>query len=432
MTLSGWGRLSKQKDGISILGRGNIVLAHLDDASTAIVFGMGRSYGDQALNPDGKLYRSNYLDRYIAFDETTGVLSCEAGVTLGNIQRDFWTRGWMLPVTPGTQFVTVGGAIANDVHGKNHHTAGCFGRHVLDIHLFRTDGSQLVCSPAENNEWFDATIGGLGLTGIITRATIQLRPVNSCWLDTDTISYNSLEEFFSLSEESEANWEYAVSWIDCSRNARHRGIFIRANHAAEEGHTSNAGNVVVRVPFTPPVSPVNRYTLSAFNSLYFMRQVRRQGESRDHYASYYYPLDAVRDWNRLYGRRGFHQYQLVVPSKDGKTVIAALLDTIASSGMGSFLSVLKTFGHKESPGLLSFPMPGITLALDFPDRGAKLESLFSRLDSIVREAGGRLYLAKDARMSAEMFEAGYPNLNTFLKYRDVGLSSSLSQRLLGI
>lgn len=430
MKLGSWGRLSYRDYTVKILGRDMPAEDEKNASTSAIVRGSGLSYGDCCLNGNGVTYLTQKLDRFIEFDSSRGLLTCEAGVTLGEIQSSFASKGWMLPVTPGTQFVTVGGAIANDVHGKNHHRYGCFGNHVTEIKLARTDGHTFACSPTRESNWFAATVGGLGLTGVIREATIQLRPVLSRWLDIEALPYSSLEEFFAITSISEENWEYTVSWLDCSKAKRPRGIFFRANHS-EIDTDDYAGRSSWSIPVTPPISPVNRYSLAIFNSLYYAMHRKRSGAYRDHYTQYFYPLDSITHWNRLYGRKGFYQYQLVIPLKDSETVLQSLLREIARSGMGSFLSVLKTFGERESLGMLSFPMAGVTMALDFPNRGKDLERLFKRLDAIVLDAGGRLYPAKDARMPAKVFAAGYSELPQFLQYKDPGLSSDLSRRLMG-
>lgn len=396
----------------------------------AAAFGAGRSYGDVALNPDGKLWLTRGLDHFIDFDEETGKLTCEAGVLLRDIQRLVVPRGWMLPVTPGSQIVTLGGAIANDIHGKNHHVLGSFGAHVTELKLARTDGTVKLCGLATNPDWFAATLGGLGLTGIVLEATVQLRPVKTPWLDTESIPYYSLEEFFTLADESEVDWEYTVSWIDCMAGKSSRGIFMRANHGETAGKTLPKEKSIT-MPLTPPVSLVNGLSLRPFNFAYFHKNKWAAGKSIQHYEPFFYPLDNIHEWNRMYGKKGFYQYQSVVPNTDRVDVTQAMLDAIKASGQGSFLAVLKTFGDKPSEGMLSFPMEGVTLALDFPNRGAKSEALFKRLDAIVSEAGGRIYPAKDARMPRELFEAGYPRLKEFTAFRDEGISTAMSRRLLG-
>lgn len=391
---------------------------------------MGRSYGDSCLNPLGSLWTTTGLDRFISFDVDTGRLVCESGVLLRDIQRIFLAKGWMLAVTPGTQFVTVGGAVANDVHGKNHHLAGSFGDHVRSITLLRTTGETIECGPRLESGWFAATIGGLGLTGIILSVELQLRRVDGPWLATETIPYSSLDEFFKLADESESGWEYTVSWIDCLSKRGNRGLFMRGNPNAVQG-LREPGAGTISVPFAPPISMVNKVSLRLFNAAYFHAAKLRPARSIVHYEPFFYPLDKLRDWNRIYGPRGFYQYQCVVPRVDGREAIAAILREISDSGEGSFLAVLKTFGDRQSAGLLGFPMHGVTLALDFTNRGPTTHRLFDRMDAILREVGGRIYPAKDARMSRELFEAGYPRLPEFLPYRDPGISSAMSRRLMG-
>jgi FAD/FMN-containing dehydrogenase len=371
------------------------------------------------------------LDHFIAFDSDTGRLVCEAGVLLRDIQRLLLTQGWMLPVTPGTQMVTVGGAIANDVHGKNHHVQGSFGDHVLGFTLVRTDGQTLHCSPTEYADWFAATVGGLGLTGVITQAELQLRRVAGPWLDTETLPYGSLDEFFDISDQSDAEWEYGVSWIDCLSGAGSRGLFMRANHSSATSGPA-APTRQRRMPLTPPISLVNRLSLRPFNTAYFHLKRWQAGRSLAHVEPFNYPLDNLLEWNRMYGPKGFYQYQSVVPRDVGQDAVSAMLQAITRSGQGSFLAVLKTFGQRESVGMLSFPMPGVTLALDFPNRGPDTHRLMERLDDIVREAKGRLYPAKDARMPQDLWVSGYPRLNEFLAFRDPGIRSGFSRRLMDV
>lgn len=430
-SITSWGRLSQEEHKVIPLSDRHEVadLIQSQDGSMGISHGMGRSYGDIALNPNGPLWLTIGLSHLIHFDESTGRLRCESGVLLRDIQKLFIPRGWMLPVTPGTQMVTIGGAIANDVHGKNHHALGSFGDHILSFKLLRTDGTEIICSPTNNPEWFAATIGGMGLTGVITEAEVQLRPTNGPWLDTETIPYSNLSEFFQLADSSEEHWEHTVSWIDCMSN-KGRGIFMRANHNQSLSDMPR-NKPEKKMPFTPPFSLVNSLSLRPFNFAYRNLQKYKAGSGIAHYEPFFYPLDKLLEWNRMYGPKGFFQYQSVIPRNVGLDATQAMLKEIEKSGEGSFLAVLKTFGNRESIGMLSFPEPGVTLALDFPNHEASTHKLLSRLDSIVKEAKGRLYPAKDARMPRELFEAGYPKLNEFLKYRDAGISSSLSRRLLG-
>ena len=430
-----WGRLESPQHETETLSDRAQVSAQVAAASSSrpgLAYGLGRSYGDVCLNPGGLLWKTAALDRYLAFDAATGVLRCEAGVSLRDIQRLCVPRGWSLPVVPGTQLVTVGGAIANDVHGKNHHVAGSFGDHVRRFTLARTDGSVREHAPGE--PLFAATVGGLGLTGVIVDAELQLKRMPGPWLTVETLPYRDLDEFFELADASEAGWEHTVSWIDCLHREG-RGIFMRANaadasHVAEAGRPAPPPRAERRVPLVPPVSLVNRLSLRPFNALYYASKSRHATRVQ-HYESFHHPLDALMDWNRIYGPSGFYQYQCVLPFVHGREGIRALLTAIAGAGMGSFLAVLKTFGKRASAGMLGFAMPGVTLALDFPNEGERTLRLFASLDAIIREGGGRLYPAKDARMPRELFEAGYPRLAEFLPHRDPGISSAMSRRLMG-
>jgi FAD/FMN-containing dehydrogenase len=429
VAISSWGRLGSWEHEVRALSDRDQVAHQLQSNQLGIAHGMGRSYGDVCLNPDGVLWKTTGLDRFISLDQNTGRLVCEAGVLLRDIQRLVIPRGWILPVTPGTQLVTVGGAIANDVHGKNHHVLGSFGDHVQSIKLIRTDGTSFECGPALLPEWFSATVGGLGLTGVITVAEIQLRRVAGPWLDTETVPYGNLDEFFQLADDSETGWEHTVSWIDCLSGGG-RGIFMRGNPNDVVQRPEPKGRKRT-MPFVPPISLVNRLSLRPFNMAYFNLKKWQAGRRIVHYESFFYPLDNLLEWNRMYGPRGFFQYQSVVPREVGRDAVQAMLCEIARSGDGSFLAVLKTFGNRQPVGMMSFPQPGVTLALDFPNQGDRTLKLFERLDSIVREAGGRIYLAKDARMPQDLFEAGYPLFKEFQKYRDPGISSALSRRLIG-
>lgn len=430
LDISSWGRLGSYAHQVNSLSSGQLKLPGFEGGCAGLAYGNGRSYGDVCLNPAKGLWLTNGLDRFLSFDESTGVLACEAGVLLRDIQRLLVPRGWMLPVTPGTQLITVGGAIANDVHGKNHHRLGSFGDHVLQIVLQRTDGEAIVCGPADKPEWFSATVGGLGLTGVMLQAQLQLRRVQGAWLATETLPYANLPNFFKLADDSEASWEHTVSWIDCISGGGGRGIFMRGNHVAEQAGFAPKGKPLT-VPLVPPVSLINRLSLRPFNAAYYHLQAAKARQSLAHYEKFFYPLDNIHEWNRIYGPRGFYQYQSVVPRQVGADAVRAMLAEIARSGDGSFLAVLKTFGDRQALGMLSFPQPGVTLALDFPNKGERTLRLFERLDAIVREAGGRIYAAKDARMPPDLFEAGYPRLAEFNKYRDPGISSALSRRLMG-
>lgn len=400
-----------------------------DDGKSSLPWGMGRSYGDSCQNAEGRLLTTRGLDRFIRFDPDSGVLECEAGVLLGEIITFALPRGWFVPVTPGTCFVTVGGAIANDVHGKNHHRAGTFAHHVEAFELLRSDGSVLNCAPDHNAEWFAATVGGLGLTGLIRRARLRLRRVPGPFLAGQSLRFGSLTEFFALSLASDADHEYTVSWLDCAARGKNlgRGVFMRGNHAPVEGRTPR--RPPLRVPFTPPISLVNRYSLGALNRMYFHRPSAAQTDAVWHYRPFFYPLDGLLEWNRLYGPRGFFQYQCVIPPEAAEPALTEMLGAIAQSGSGSFLAVLKMFGDRASSGLLSFARPGATLALDFPNAGESTLALLERLDAVTREARGAVYPAKDARMSAASFQQYFPRWREFARFIDPRFSSSFWRRV---
>nr|VFJ67920.1 MAG: FAD/FMN-containing dehydrogenase [Candidatus Kentron sp. FW] len=430
VTVRSWGRLSCSEHSVTELTHRKQLASIIGSSKTGIAYGMGRSYGDVCLNPGGRLWATRRLDRFIAFDSDTGRLVCEAGVLLRDIQWLMIPRGWILPVTPGTRMVTVGGAIANDVHGKNHHVLGSFGDHVQRITLVRTDGEIIDCGPEYHSDWFAATVGGVGLTGVIIEAEIQLRRVVGPWLDTETLPYASVEEFFRLADDSEAGWEHTVSWIDCVSASGGRGLFMRGN-PIDAGQRSVPKSRQLTMSIVPPFSLVNRLSSRLFNIVYYNLKRWRANRAVVHYEPFFYPLDNLLEWNRMYGPKGFFQYQSVIPRTAGQDAIPAMLKEIVRSRDGSFLAILKTFGNRQPVGMLSFPRPGVTLALDFPNHGERTHELFGRLDAIVREAGGRVYLAKDARMPRDTFEAGYPRLEEFMKYRDPGISSGMSRRLMG-
>ena len=399
---------------------------------TWLPHGKGRSYGDSCLNSEGALLLTPGLDRLIAFDPVGGTLRCEAGVTLSQILSFIVPRGFFLPVTPGTQWVTLGGAIANDVHGKNHPTAGTFGRWVTRLELLRSDGSRRECSPEKENAWFRATLGGLGLTGLITWAEIRLIPIASGWMDTETFRFDHFDEFVSLGSDSPEKYPYQVAWIDCSAKGASlgRGLYSRGSHAEASLQSTRPCPVPTyfNFPIEAPAGLINRFTTQLFNQAYFHRQHRKNRRARISYFSFFYPLDVIHNWNLVYGPRGFFQYQCVVPRLE---VARRILNEVERSNQVCALAVMKTFGDLVSPGLLSFPRKGITLAMDFPNHGASTLRSFDRLDAIVRESEGALYPAKDARMSAETFRASYPDWEAFVPFIDPRFSSDFWRRVTG-
>ena len=398
-------------------------------AGPVLPYAWGRSYGDSCLNDGGTLLDVRGLDRLIAFDETSGVLRCEAGVTLAEILDLVVPRGWFLPVVPGTRWVSVGGAIANDIHGKNHHRAGTFGAHVTRLELARSTGERVVCAPED--ALFQATVGGLGLTGLILWAELRLKRVPGGGIEMERIRFSGLDGFFDLAAEDDA-YEYTVAWVDClARGARlGRGIYMRGDHAAFDGSSASPLDATrIRIPAEAPAGLINRLTMGVFNEAYYRRHVRGRERVTVPYAPFFFPLDAVADWTRLYGPGGFLQYQCVVPDASGAGPIRALFERISRSAEPAALAVLKRFGAVRSPGWLSFPRAGITLAVDFPYRGGRTLALLDELDAVVRDAGGAVYPAKDARMSAGSFSAFFPAASRLEAQRDPKFSSSFWRRV---
>jgi FAD/FMN-containing dehydrogenase len=377
-----------------------------------LAYGQGRSYGDSCLNDGGTLLRTSGLDRLISFDPGSGVLRCEAGVTLGEILRLMVPRGFFLPVVPGTKHVSVGGAIANDIHGKNHHRAGSFGGHLRRLELLRSDGQRLELGPGD--ALFEATVGGLGLTGLITWAEIALRRIPVAAVRMEAIPFVGLDEFLSLSEESDAECEYTVAWVDVLSRSK-RGIFFRGDHA-DGSPRAPRSRAAIDLPL------VNAATVRVFNTAYRAAQKLSARARLQHWDPFFFPLDAIGHWNRLYGPRGFLQFQCVVPTPDA-------LRELLREPPPSPMTVLKRFGSARSPGMLSFPRPGFTLALDLPNRGEETFAHFARLERIAMEAGGALYPAKDARMSKETFERSCPRLPEFVRHLDPAFSSSFWRRV---
>ena len=394
--------------------------------------GLARSYGDSAL---GDITLStNSLDRFISFDSTTGIVRCESGVSLDEILKVFVPRGWFLPVTPGTRFVSVGGAIACDVHGKNHHVEGTFCDHVLEMNILLGDGSKVVSSPSQNSELFHATCGGMGLTGVILDATIKLKPITSSLIEETTYKCANLDEVITRFEETK-DFTYSVAWIDCLATGKHlgRSLLMVGEHATS-GELVPHKSGAIPIPIEFPAFLMNKFTMSLFNFAYYNKAIHKVHTRLVPYAPFFYPLDVASDWNKLYGKPGFLQYQFVLPFSAGVEGLREILQKIAASGKGSMLAVLKVFGQKND-NHLSFPMEGYTLALDFKVEPA-IFPLLEELDALVLKNGGRLYLTKDARMSEETFKNSYPRWSEFesvrKRYSAVGKFSSKQSKRLGL
>lgn len=433
-TLASWGRVVRANHLVARPRFGDEldgVLGGLSADRPGLAVGLRRSYGDSNLNPDGRVIDMTSLDRVIAFDRATGVMRAEAGLSLSQALQILVPAGWFLPTTPGTRFVTLGGAVANDVHGKNHHAMGTFGASVRRMKLLRTEGSAQEIGPGD--PMFHATVGGLGLTGVIAWVEFQAVRIPSSSLDAEDTAFARVEDYFDIAAERKNHFEHTMAWIDCSVGGAKlgRGILSAANWYAHDDLTPHRELPSKAVPLDAPDFALNAMTVRAFNSVRHELKRMRTGPYRTHYEPFLYPLDGTANWNRLYGAKGFYQYQCVLPPATARHGVVALLKAIAASGQGSPLAVLKDFGPREAVGMLSFPMEGTTLALDFSNRGDRTLKLMADLDRIVAAAGGRLYPAKDGRIPADMFEAGFPKWQDFRAYIDPGLSSAFWRRVAG-
>lgn len=407
--------------------------------------GLGRSYGDASYDGRGVVLDSRGLDRYVAFDETTGLLRCEAGVSFADIVRMFVPRGWFLPTTPGTQFVTVGGAIAADVHGKNHHRVGSLGEHVVEFMLLLASGEVVRCARDENPDLFFATLGGMGLTGFVVDATIRLSRIETAYVTVDYRRSRCLDDSLEAFEQGDGSYEHSVAWVDCLATGESlgRGVVMRANHATRADLPARASANPLAlpprrpwsVPCAPPVSPLRPWTIRLFNEAFYAAHPDRRAVVD--IGRFFYPLDAVRGWNLLYGPKGFIQYQAFFPRATSMQGLRELLSKVSESGVASFLAVMKSCG-KADGGLLSYLEPGHTLALDIPWHGsdAHMRELCGAFDAVLLRHGGRIYLAKDALTTAETFRTMYPRLAEFQRVRrrvdPAGRFSSALGRRLGI
>jgi FAD/FMN-containing dehydrogenase len=392
--------------------------------------GLGRSYGDVCVNDGGTLLHTFRRDRLLSFDDVHGVLRCEAGATLADIAEAMLPRGWFLPVVPGTRYVTVGGAIANDVHGKNHHGAGTFGRFVKSCVLFRTDW-QSAQQVSSDDEMFNGIIGGLGLTGLIHEASIQLKRVPGAGIEQETKLFGgdgSIDDYLALDEASKP-WEYTVGWIDTLDRGL-RGVFFRGKHCEGPDEWLTPKPAKLTMPFDAPRWLLGRWSAKAFNAAYYRAQSMRTA-TRETIPlwQYFFPLDSVNQWNRAYGKRGFIQYQFVVPAAAARDTVPRILAHLREANVASYLAVIKTFGDMPSPGFMSFPMAGTTVALDIPAPDAHDRRALDRADAMVADVGGRVYPAKDARMSATMFQRFFPQWRELEAMRDPAISSSFWRRV---
>jgi len=442
-SLSGWGRVPVEECLVYRPERESELAAIVERAPVRSVVsrGKGRSYGDASLNAAQGVILHERFDRFLAFDAESGVVSCEAAVTFAEIIDVLMPRGFFLPISPGTKHISVGGAIAADVHGKNHHRDGTVSSQLVDFRLLTGGGRVLTCSRDENPDLFWATLGGMGLTGAILQARLRVRPVETAYVRQQVRRCRDLDDALARMLGEDRDFEYAVAWIDCLARGRSlgRSVLMRANPAgvddlAEKDRPSPHAVQPpwpLRVPFDLPSIALNSVNMRIFNQGFWLAHPER--DLVTNIQSYFYPLDQVHQWNRVYGRRGVLQYQLVLPLETCHDGLVAILERVSKSHRASFLAVLKSTGPaNQSP--LSFPIEGASLALDFPNRGNDLFELLDDLDRIVLERGGRVYLAKDARLSAEHFREMYPELPRFQEVKakydpDNRFSSSLARRL---
>lgn len=391
--------------------------ALLEKKDNLIPRGNGRCYGDASLAKNTITFTK--FNKVISFDTEKGIFECEAGLTLDKVLEITVPRGWFLPVTPGTKFITIGGAVASDVHGKNHHLDGAFSRHVMEMDVYTAGEGMLTCSPNDHSDLFWATCGGMGLTGLITRVKFDLKKIETSYITQKQIKARNLEDILELFEKY-AYYTYSVAWIDCLKKGKGfgRSILILGEHTKLSELDEKRRKEPLKLPakkqltfpFNLPSFALNKFTVKLFNLLYYNKNTKREINNIVSYEPFFYPLDAILHWNRGYGKKGFIQYQFVLPMerKDG---LIRILNEISKKGLGSFLAVLKVFGEQDD--LISFPTKGYTLALDIPVRKGLFEFL-DELDKIVLECGGRLYMSKDARMKPEIMEKGYPNYNEFI------------------
>ena len=434
-SIAGWGRYPSMEASIVSVASEEALRAVLRAARARgerlIARGCGRGYGDCALAPVSLDMRA--FDTLSTFDSDTGHLRCLAGVTLDDLLRVFLPRGWAVPVSPGTRHVTLGGAVASDVHGKNHHKEGSFARHIQDMRVMLADGTIVSCSRRKHAELFHAVCGGMGLVGVVLDLTLRMKRVPSVSMLETSQRARNLRELVDLLEQH-AERTYSVAWIDCLARGANlgRGVLFLAEHAEAAGwRIEEKGRI--SVPCNAPSFLLNPLSVRAFNSLYYVCRARKPVERIVAYDKFFYPLDGIRHWNRLYGKRGFLQYQCLVPKKDGRGVVEEILERVAASGQGSFLAVLKTMGSGVALSPLSFPQEGYTLALDFQNN-ARVFALLESLDALVHAVGGRVYLTKDARLSKKNFRKGYPRWKKFRALRrevgaDTLFASRQSQRL---
>ena len=430
MSVESWGRVFRFDCSVETPRRRDDLVLDVQHPRGTVLHGRGRSYGDVALNDGGRVLRTRHMDRFLKADWETGLIRAEAGLSLGELLEVSVPQGWFLPVTPGSKFVSLGGAVANDVHGKNHHHVGSFGAFVTEIGLRRSDTGAQTLSVNQNPDLFALTIGGLGLTGMIEWVELRLVPIVSPQIQVENIPFDTLDGFFDLSVKSH-DWPYAVAWIDCFATGAQlgRGIFTRGRHDTQPRRLlPHRAEPTLRWPGETPGWLLNKHSIKAFNALYLRRSGARYRGPQP-YDAFFYPLDGIAGWNRMYGARGFFQHQSIIPPDAARAGVTEQLRAVEQAGQGSFLTVLKSYGPERSPGRMSFGRDGVSLALDFANRGASTQRLLRRLDAIALAHGGRMYPAKDGHMLPASFQAGFPRWTELDAARDPALMSSFWRRV---
>jgi len=436
--IANWGNYPVMESDEKLFSYDDQLSAIVQQSNHFIPRGNGRCYGDASLAE--QTINTLKYDKILSFDTANGIFECQSGLMLDQVLEVIVPKGWFLPVTPGTKFITVGGAVGSDVHGKNHHVDGAFSNHIIEMDVMLASGEVITCSPERYTDLFEATCGGMGLTGLVTRVKFRLKKIETSYIRQKQIKAANLEEIIRLFDEYK-HYTYSVAWIDCLKKGKHfgRSILILGEHAKvdelpekkKKDPLKLPSRKQITFPFNLPSWVLNSFTVKLFNFLYYGKNLKREINNVVSYEPFFYPLDAILHWNRGYGKKGFVQYQFVLPLH-AKQGLIEILNRISDRGLGSFLAVLKIFGRQDS--LISFPAEGYTLALDFPVRKGLFEFL-DELDQVVLQYGGRLYMSKDARMKPEVLQAGYPRLEEFKsvvkKYNpDYKIRSVQSDRLL--
>jgi len=431
-SISNWGFFPNIKAEVKRPAASSMVSSVVQNSTQLIARGNGRCYGDSSLQ--NTVLDTSKLKKFLSFDESLGIIKCESGLLLSEILNLIVPKGFFLPVTPGTKFISIGGALASNIHGKNHHKEGSISEYVKEFELISKTGKKITVQP-ENTTLFNETLGGMGLTGIIYSVKLKLKPIESSFIDTTSIKAKNIHELFNLFKENN-HFTYSVAWIDCLSKGKKMGrsILMLGEHSKLKGsnnskHLKPHSKKQINIPFKFPDWVLNSFTIKVFNMLFYRKQLKKKINKKVHYDSFFYPLDKLNNWNRIYGKKGFTQYQFVIPFENGEEGMLKILNKISHAGQGSFLAVLKTFGPRDQhSSSISFPEEGYTLALDFK-LSRKVRKLLDELDKIVLDYNGKIYLTKDSRMSADTFKKMYSKLNYSTKNSENKFKSLQSERL---